>query len=326
MHRLALFLESLKSGTVDQKLLADIISNTAEDVESVESIALSASHQASIASDILSVSKLNVGLVSIEPVAFSLTRRVAEIAKMFEIECSQKDIDLRTNIDHSVAELGADWIFADPVRISQVILNFMTNCSSPFSLRHAPGSADRRPTAVKFTASSANRLIVIDVKAGTKPWYRDGARRVGKTQVQDTSDTVWISVGVRDTGRGLTPDELERLFTRFAQARPRSDQSVVSRSRSIFRADLAGLRYSGSGLGLYVARKLAELQNGFIEVDSHIDQGSLFRFSMPVTRSLPKSSTAKAAKPGTAIAVSDRVEPLRVLVVEDNLINVRLER
>lgn len=53
-------------------------------------------------------------------------------------------------------------------------------------------------------------------------------------------------VGVEDSGKGLTSDELNLLFQRFVQANPRSDQ------------------YGGSGLGLYVSKKLIELHQGFI--------------------------------------------------------------
>lgn len=61
---------------------------------------------------------------------------------------------------------------------------------------------------------------------------------------------LWIVVGVKDSGKGLSEDDLKKLFARFSQANPKSDS------------------YGGSGLGLYVSKKLVELHSGFIEVES----------------------------------------------------------
>lgn len=63
-------------------------------------------------------------------------------------------------------------------------------------------------------------------------------------------DNVWVVIGVEDSGKGLSMDELGKLFARFSQANPKSDM------------------YGGSGLGLYVSKKLIELHSGFIEVES----------------------------------------------------------
>lgn len=59
-------------------------------------------------------------------------------------------------------------------------------------------------------------------------------------------DCVWCIVGVEDSGKGLTSEQLKLLFSRFKQANPKTDQ------------------YGGSGLGLYVSKKLVELHRGFI--------------------------------------------------------------
>ena len=73
-----------------------------------------------------------------------------------------------------------------------------------------------------------------------------------------------VGVAVTDTGAGIAPDHLERVFDRFHRAEP-------SRSRA----------HGGTGLGLTIARMLAELQGGSISVDSALDEGSRFVLWLP---------------------------------------------
>jgi CheY-like chemotaxis protein len=101
---------------------------------------------------------------------------------------------------------------------------------------------------------------------------------------------------VRDTGIGIRPDALKRLFTVFMQA----DQSM---SR----------RYGGTGLGLAISKQLVELMGGRIRVASRFGQGSTFTFDLP----LPAGE--RAARP--AAMPMPEFTGKRVLVVEDNPTN-----
>lgn len=153
------------------------------------------------------------------------------------------------------------------------------------------------------------------------------------------ANSVWCIIGVQDSGRGLSPEQLKLLFARFSQANPKSDQ------------------YGGSGLGLYVSKKLVELHSGFIEVRTGLGVGSTFSFAIPAQRISPPSSPVStpavsalgllpaarsSRRPSTAAALEPAATPtgdtemasstpppeepqvIRVLVVEDNLINQRV--
>jgi signal transduction histidine kinase len=77
---------------------------------------------------------------------------------------------------------------------------------------------------------------------------------------------LWVEV--RDTGIGISPEDLPHVFERF------------------WRADRSRSRHSGgTGIGLAITRRLVELQGGKIEVESQVDRGSTFRFSLPLARS-----------------------------------------
>lgn len=172
---------------------------------------------------------------------------------------------------------------------------------------------------------------------------------------------MWIAISVEDSGRGLAPEELAKLFARFSQARPKSDQCGLSLALSSPNLTERHFRFTGTGLGLYVAKKIVELQHGFIEVESTIDHGSTFRFAIPVQRcdddgnvqgldnegstSSEADELAHKTEPleGVCVAVRRETkadeasstprpspatvarEPLsHVLIVEDNLINQRV--
>ncbi|HVE88567.1 MAG TPA: response regulator, partial [Burkholderiaceae bacterium] len=144
----------------------------------------------------------------------------------------------------------------DPTRIRQVLTNLVGN-------------------ALKFTDTGE---IVVTLSARLE----DGRHRV--------------QFEVRDTGIGLRPEAMQRLFTVFMQA----DQSM---SR----------RYGGTGLGLAISKQLVELMGGSISVDSHFGEGSTFRFDVP----LASGDTAAIAPPVDLQQLRGR----RVILVEDNPTN-----
>ncbi|GAA5906400.1 hypothetical protein JCM5296_000445, partial [Sporobolomyces johnsonii] len=317
-------IDDLRDGkVVPSAMLDELHAEMLENVEAVESIMLCASHQGRIADDILNVSKLNMGLLTINSVPFELVPRMSEVKKVCEAECAQKQIDLQLKPGESIERLRATWVKADPSRLHQILLNFLSN-------------------SIKYTTDTPNPRIVIHIEAFEHPPpERPQAVRVAqpKTPVE-LEDLVWVVVGVEDSGRGLSQEELKRLFARFSQANPRSDQ------------------YGGSGLGLYVSKKLVELHSGFIEVESKLGVGSIFSFAIPAQRASPPDEpvpirrvpamsmipTTRSSKRPLTASAPDSVRstkstkvgagpssPLveagrktKILVVEDNLINQKV--
>lgn len=74
-----------------------------------------------------------MGLLTINLTAFELIPRIVEVKRIFEAECSQKQIDLRLIAGKSVNELNSNWITADPSRLHQILLNFLSNSISTSS-------------------------------------------------------------------------------------------------------------------------------------------------------------------------------------------------
>ncbi|MCG2585259.1 response regulator [Massilia sp. TS11] len=106
-------------------------------------------------------------------------------------------------------------------------------------------------------------------------------------------DAVWLRVAVRDSGVGLTPEQQARLFQAFSQA----DTSTTR-------------HYGGTGLGLTISKRLVEMMEGEIGVQSTPGVGSTFYFTARL--GLPQTPLAAPAPPDGAL------DGLRVLVVDDN--------
>ncbi|TLU99390.1 PAS domain-containing protein [Dyadobacter luticola] len=116
-------------------------------------------------------------------------------------------------------------------------------------------------------------------------------------------DDVTIDFRVEDTGIGIPKDKIEHIFDMFTQA-----TSDTTR------------KYGGSGLGLTITKKLLELQQSQIHVDSEPGQGSVFYFSLTL-----KLSEKHLAEQANGVIVNTfSLEGLRLLIVEDNVINVLL--
>ena len=155
------------------------------------------------------------------------------------------------------------WVAGDETRLRQVILNLISN-------------------ALKFTSSGE-----VVLSAGVE--RQDGT-------------SYCIAIEVCDTGIGIAPDQLPRLFSSFSQA----DASISG-------------RYGGTGLGLAISKRLVELMGGTIGVKSKPGEGTRFRFTV-VMGHAQEPAAPIPARPPTAHAGNQ----LRVLVAEDNLVNQKV--
>ncbi|MDI6623440.1 MAG: ATP-binding protein [Brevundimonas sp.] len=149
----------------------------------------------------------------------------------------------------------------DPLRVCQVIHNLLSN-------------------AVKFTDAG------------------DVAYTVRSERLAD--DRVRFDFAVKDSGAGISPEDLERLFQPFTQVDASSTR-----------------RFGGTGLGLTISRRMANIMGGDISVESTVGEGSTFTFS--VEAEVVEWTRQEAAAPIAAEVEDGR--SLSVLVVEDHPVN-----
>ena len=202
-----------------------------------------------------------------------------------KIELEQAEFELQSLLDSAIALVaekscakGLDLVFdvapdvprhlvGDSLRLSQILVNFANN-------------------AVKFTEHGE---IVVSAQV---------QQRVG--------DQLLMRFAVKDTGIGMTPDQMTRLFESFHQA----DSSITR-------------KYGGTGLGLAISKRLAELMGGEVGVDSTAGAGSTFWFTALVGIGSEPTATARSTQPaaGDARQLLASLQGARILLVEDNDIN-----
>lgn len=221
-------------------------------IDSVATIISCSTHQRRIIDDILTLSKLDTSLLRISPSRVQPSAILKDILRMFGTDAQRAGVDLEIVQEVVHSNTRADWVVLDPGRMNQVTINLITN-------------------AIKFTQQEdrPKKVTVSMTMSRTRPsedsCHVDFApTSVIRDSVHDdvewgTGDVVYLTITVKDTGCGLTPDQKAKIFNRFSQASPRTHT-----------------KYGGSGLGLFISRELVELQGGEIGVASESGVGSTF--------------------------------------------------
>ncbi|MFG0721197.1 ATP-binding protein [Pseudomonas sp. GLN_6] len=143
------------------------------------------------------------------------------------------------------------------------------------------------------------RQILVNLIGNALKFTENGSIRVNANWQALDNQVLWFSCAVHDSGIGISPERLEHMFDAFQQA-----DTSISR------------RYGGTGLGLPIARTLAERMGGTLRAVSQEGQGSVFTLEIP----LPFSQQAAMATPEhLPAAQSGQGQP--VLLVEDNPVN-----
>ncbi|OQX20995.1 MAG: hypothetical protein BWK80_34805 [Desulfobacteraceae bacterium IS3] len=184
-----------------------------------------------IIDDILDYSKIEAGKMDLESVSFNLYEIMDNLSDMFSGRVSGKGVELVIFIDKDVPTS----LVGDPLRLGQVLINLVSN-------------------ALKFTEKGE---IVIKVR---NEELRSGHLIKGAALLNSQFSILTFSVS--DTGIGIAPEHLNKLFTSFTQA----DGSTTR-------------QYGGTGLGLTISKRLVEMMGGKIWVQSSPGKGSTFYFT-----------------------------------------------
>lgn len=103
-------------------------------LDSAETVMACVAHQKCIIDDVLTLSKLDSGLLVVSPVEVEPSKEVSRALKIFDDEIQQADIDLQFTLDQSYLDLEVDRVLLDPVRLLQIIINLLSNaikCKCP---------------------------------------------------------------------------------------------------------------------------------------------------------------------------------------------------
>ena len=219
--------------------------------EYLSRIGTSANHLLSIINDILDMSRIESGRMTIKSEEFSFARVLEQVNTVISGQCRDKGLTYECRTGEDVR----DYYIGDDMKLRQVMINILGN-------------------AVKFTPEGGTVSCAIETTA----------RFDGKTTLRFT---------FRDTGIGMSPEYLPRLFDAFSQ----EDSSSTS-------------KYGSTGLGMSITKSIVELMNGNIEVESEKGKGTTFT----VTVTLLDSDRTAAGETDGSLHPDD----MCVLVIDDD--------
>jgi PAS domain S-box-containing protein len=246
----------------------------------------SGKHLLSLINDILDLSKVEAGKMTLDLEPLQVSTLFTNSMSIIREKASTRDIRL---ILDAPEELGS--IRGDARKVKQIVYNLLSN-------------------AVKFTSERGE----VTLRASRVPRSDVGKLSddsMGRSfAVPNNEFAEFLKISVTDSGMGISPDGLERLYKPFSQI-----DSGLSR------------KFEGTGLGLAMVKLLADLHGGAVGVESEVGKGSCFTVWLPFR---PAEGPVLTPTRALAAITAEALEARTALVVEDDyksadLIRVQLE-
>lgn len=224
-------------------------------------------HLLSLINDILDMSRIEAGRVQLESKPFSLRQLADRLYDMFAKSLEARGVHYEVRLE----DMTIDYVIGDELRISQAIINFLSN-------------------AVKFT--SEGEIIVT---------FR---------QMMQSAGHVDLMIRVHDTGIGMAPEFINRIFRPFEQ------ESIETTKH-----------YGGTGLGMAITDHIVRLMGGEIVVESEPGKGSDFSVYLHLPEAEAPEQTAKVkalSEDDADEKMQDSFKGRHILLAEDNEVNAMI--
>ena len=231
---------------------------TAEQKLSLGIINRSGEHLLNLINDVLEMSKIEAGKIVLNNKSFDLHQLLQTIQEMFKIRAEAKKLWF----EFMLADNLPRFVVGDAHKLRQLLINLLSN-------------------AVKFTQTGGVTLRTFICQSG-----------------ELLANQAQLCFEITDTGKGIAPEELEKLFDPFVQT-------------------ASGIQSEGgTGLGLSISRQFVELMGGTIQATSTLGEGSTFTFNIQVE--LPESSSADISTANQRVQHIAPGQPnYRLMVVDD---------
>ncbi|HET6248540.1 MAG TPA: response regulator [Tepidisphaeraceae bacterium] len=233
-----------------------------QQIADLQKIRNAGKHLLALINDILDLSKIEAGKMSMNIEAFDVCLMVHDAAATIKPLVSQNGNTLEVDCPDTIGDMRGDL-----AKVRQCLFNLLSN-------------------ALKFTSNGTVTLTA--------------------TREENTGGD-WIVFRVTDTGIGMSPLQIGRLFQAFNQA----DAQTSS-------------KYGGTGLGLAISRQFCQLMGGDITVESELGKGAAFTMRLPAATTAPERMAlarpaVKSEKPtDLMVMISGRKTPGRVLAIDDD--------
>ncbi len=218
-------------------------------IEDLSTIHTAGNNLLSLINNVLDFSKVEAGKFSIFLESFDVVLLVLEVSRIMEPLMQKNKNQLQLDYSEDIQS-----IYSDSGKVRQILLNILGN-------------------AAKFTAEGKVTLSV-------KPLEVEHSGSILHSEPpQQPASPAWIRFQVQDTGIGMTPEQLQRVFQAFVQAEESTSH-----------------HYGGTGLGLALSQSFCHMIGGAISVESALGKGSTFTMDLPVYCPVVNESSARLKK------------------------------
>ncbi len=242
-----------------------------EEKENVNIISRSGDYLLTLINNILDLAKIEAGKITLNPRDFELYSALHELEDLLALKAENKGLELQINYDKDVPQ----YINTDETKLRQVLINLINN-------------------AIKFTSEGG---VFVQVKN-----QNSEIKENLNNDLESLTNDDYLLITVKDTGVGIAPEELGKLFEAFAQTESGKKSN------------------EGTGLGLSISRKFVQLMGGDITVTSGVGGGTTFSFNIKITKvNAEVIETQPIIRP--VIALQPGQSLYKILIVDDHPAN-----
>ncbi len=250
---------------------------TDEHRENLETINRAGTHLLTLINDVLELSKIEAGRVELQPEAFDLHNLLSGLEDMFRFTSQQKTVCL---VFEHVPDVMR-YIWADQNKLRQVLINIIGN-------------------AVKFTRQGSVTVRVMYFREHRKYSSKRLRDRHAPplTNARNSPHANFIHFEIEDTGVGIAPEELDKVFDAFVQ----TTSGLLAKK--------------GTGLGMPISQQFVRMMGGEITIHSEIGKGSVFMFDIPVE--IVEANDIRTIRQTRRVIGLEPGQPLfRIVIAED---------
>ncbi|MDY6785150.1 MAG: response regulator [Cyanobacteriota bacterium] len=316
------------------QLLLRSPSLSSEHRDNINIIASSGEHLLNLINQVLDLSKIEAGRTVLNEKSFDLYRLLGDIEDMLQLKAQEKHLQLRFESSFDLPR----YIRTDEIKLRQVLINLINNAlkftrEGSVTLRVSVGDREGEPrgngqelavgtqgignrTSHSVLGSSSSFAVgsSSSVAVGSSLFFIVGQDAPSTTQNPEprtpnpgrkTHRKRWIHFEVEDTGLGIAPEEMDKLFEAFAQTQ--AGKNIQE----------------GTGLGLSISRNFIQLMGGKIKVRSQVGRGSCFEFDIQ-TEAVEAREIESDRPQQHVLGLAEGQPEYRILIVDDKPFNRQL--
>ncbi|MDY6938567.1 MAG: ATP-binding protein [Cyanobacteriota bacterium] len=223
-------------------------------------------HLLELIGDVLDMSKIESGRTTLNPTDCDLYRSIDNLYEMLQLKAAKKGLNLSVEYQGNVPQ----FLRVDVGKLRQILINLLGN-------------------AIKFTPAGC---VTLRISAG------DGGLSHPSPNPSSNAQPQTLHFEIEDTGVGIAPEEMDRLFTPFGQTEAGRNSGT------------------GTGLGLAIAQNFVRLMGGEIRAHSTLGQGTTFSFNIEID-AVPEAIALAPSPTQRAIALAPDLPEYRILVADD---------